>query len=429
MSLLHLPILADYLLPKGASNLAEDFDRTWLLVLTVTGIFFCIVVGAMTYFVIRYRRRGPNDVTSKVTHNTPLEIVWTGIPLALVLLFFYLGFRGFLNYDTPRSDCVVIDVTAQKWFFTFTYPNGAQDGNLYLLYGQPVRLNLHSLDVLHGIQIPNFRVQRNLVPGRQTYMWFIPTELTPKVIKTDLKTGESNLIASEGWPIRCTQYCGDGHSRMFAQAFVLDKADYEAKMRELANPFKKKEGDKNVFVPFETLGKSLVNQLGCGSCHSIDGTAAAGPTWKGLWKRDHEFSYVNEPGYTLKAGDSDEKWEAYLRESMVNPDAKLVRLNGVNYHGMTSYAAQLSGSVANDEKQRAIVAYIKSLGNTGWKPDVTPQRNPDLFDADHPKLLDAQGVGVHPESVAGVEARKKLGTMPGAAGTQSMPATGSRPGN
>jgi cytochrome c oxidase subunit II len=420
MSFSQLSSLADYMLPKGASNLAEDVDRTWLIVLFVTGIFFCIVVGAMTLFVIRYRRRGPKDPTSKVTHNTGLEIVWTGIPLAIVIAFFYLGFRGFLNYDTPRSDSVIIDVTARQWSFSFAYPNGAEDGNLYLLLNQPVRLNLHSEDVVHGFQIPNFRVQRNVVPGRLTYVWFIPTQKTPQVVQTDPKTGQSKLVQGDGWLIHCTEYCGDGHSRMFARVFVLDQEEYEQKMRELANPFVKEQDGKKVFIPYVDLGKTLFSQRNCNSCHSVDGSTGAAPTWKGLWKRDHEFYYVNEPGYTLKASDSDDKWEAYLRESIVNPDAKLVRFNGIDYRGMSSFAAELSGSAANDEKRRALIAYIKSLGNTGWKPEVNPKDNPDLFDVARTKLVDAQGVGVHPESVAGLEARKKLGP-------ESQPTSASQP--
>jgi len=405
---MQLPILADYMLPRGASNLAHDFDRAWLLVLCITGFFFCIVVSVMTFFVIRYRRRTPHDITSKITHNTPLEILWTGIPLALVLAFFYIGFKGFLNYDTPQSDCVVIDLEARQWQFTFTYPNGAQDGNLYLVKDQPVRLNMHSLDVLHAIYLPNFRTQRNIIPGRQTFVWFIPNELTPRIVKTDPATGKSALVSDEGWPLLCTQYCGDGHSRMFARVYVLTPEDYDAKMKELGNPFKIKQDGKTVFVPYVALGQKLYSQIGCSSCHSTNGTVGTGPTWQGLWKRDHEFSYSNVPGYTLKASDPDDKWEAYLTESILDPDAKLVRLNGVNYHGMSSFASQLSGNPTNDEKRRALIDYIKSLGTTGWKPDITPAQNPDLFDADNPKLLDAQGVGLHPESLAGIEARKKL---------------------
>src|SRR3954466_9568517 len=98
-----------FFLPKGASNLAADVDWAWNIILWVTGLFFCIVVGSMTFFVIRYRRRNPNDgATSEVTHNTPLEIAWTFIPLVLVVMFFYVGFKGFMNYDNPIAGCTQV---------------------------------------------------------------------------------------------------------------------------------------------------------------------------------------------------------------------------------------------------------------------------------------------------------------------------------
>jgi cytochrome c oxidase subunit II len=391
MNLLHVHVLADYLLPRGASNLAGEVNRTWAFLLLVTGFFFCLVVGLMVYFVIRYRRRTPNDATSQVTHNTPLEIAWTGIPLILVLAFFYVGFKGFVNYDTPRSDCVIVDVVGQKWFFTFTYPNGASAPDLYVVKDQPVRLNMHSIDVLHGLYLPNLGTQRNLVPFRQTTIWFIPTVFSDR----------------EGYPIYCTQYCGDGHSRMTARLYVLDQEKYDQKMRELANPFKKKDGNKNTWVPYWEVGEKLRGELGCASCHSVDGSPGTGPTWKGLWKRDHEFAYI-QPGsvdveaggrYELKAANSDEKWVRYLIESMTDPDAKLVRFEGKDYHGMTTFAAQLSGSETNVEKSRALAEYIKSLNPAYGRPDPSG----DAYDADkHPEH--------HPESLG---ARRAAGSQPG----------------
>jgi cytochrome c oxidase subunit 2 len=417
MNLLHLHMLAaewNWMLPKGASNLSEDVDFAWKLILLVTGFFFCVVVGSMTYFVIRYRRKTPNDVTSNITHNTPLEVVWTAVPLVLVVAFFYVGFKGFLNYDTPKSDCVVIDVEASKWKFSFTYPNGAQATNeLYLQEGQDVRLNLHSIDVLHALYLPEFRTQRNLIPGRQTTIWFRPTELTPTKIQTDPKTGKTSEVQGDGWNFFCTQYCGDGHSRMFGHVYVLKPAAYEEKMKELANPFKKKlPSGKSVFVPYVTLGKDLYKQIGCASCHSDTGAVGTGPTWQGLWKRDHEFSFTTLPGYTLKASDDDAKWEEYLKTSILEPDHDLVRFNGVNYHGMSSFASQLSGTPSNDEKRRAIIDYIKSIGNMGWKPDISPETNPEWYDADSSPLKDKDGIPVHPESELGEKLRKAL-TQPG----------------
>jgi cytochrome c oxidase subunit 2 len=373
-------------LPPQASNLAKDVDWAWNIILMTTTIFFLIVVFAMTFFVIRYRRRSHADETSTITHNTPLEIVWTIIPLLLVIGFFFVGFKGYINFDNPRSDAVVIDVEARKWGFTFTYPNGAVSDALYVQKDVPVRLNLHSIDVLHALYIPAFRIQRNLIPYRQTALWFVPTTYSPQPTKAD----------PGGFTAFCTQYCGDGHSKMYTRVFVLDKATFDERMKELANPFKEKQGDKNVFVQYKDLGNKLYHQMGCATCHTLDGKPATGPTWQGLWKRDHAFSATTPPGYTLSAGDDDAKWEEYLSESITNPGAKIV----ANYpNGMPSFAAQLSGGTPdatgfrpNEEKRRALVEFIKSL-NPSYKPVASREANPELFDADKPNA-------VHPESLA-----------------------------
>src|ERR1051325_6135610 len=102
-----------FFLPPPASNLAEGADWAWNFILGLTTFFFVVVVGAMTFFIFKYRRRAYNEVTSTITHNTPLEIMWTGIPLILVMVIFYIGFKGFLRYDTPQTDCVPVEVTAQ----------------------------------------------------------------------------------------------------------------------------------------------------------------------------------------------------------------------------------------------------------------------------------------------------------------------------
>jgi cytochrome c oxidase subunit 2 len=387
-----LPLLAEtsstFLLPRQASNLAVDVDWAWNIILWVTGFFFCVVVFAMTFFVIKYRRRTPNDATSEITHNTPLEVVWTVIPLILVMGFFFVGFKGFINYDTPASQSTVIDVEARKWAFTFTYPNGAVSDALYVEVNKPVRLNLHSVDVLHALYLPAFRVQRNLIPYRQTSLWFIPTEESPRPTKSD----------AGGFPIFCTQYCGDNHSKMFTRVHVLAKADFDAKMKELANPFKKKDENGNdVYVPYTELGGKLWSQMGCNSCHTVDGKNGIGPTWKDLWKRDHTFASSDIPGYTLTAADPDQKWEEYLTESILNPGAKVV----ASYQNqMPSFAAQLSGSPSNDEKRRAIIEYIKSIGNQPYKPAVDPAADKALFDAtknpNHPESLAARAAQTQP---------------------------------
>ena len=89
-------ILADggatFWLPRNASNLAGNVDIAFNLLLYICTFFFMVIVGAMTFFIIKYRRKTANDETPLITHNTPLEILWTGIPLVLVVVFFASGF-------------------------------------------------------------------------------------------------------------------------------------------------------------------------------------------------------------------------------------------------------------------------------------------------------------------------------------------------
>jgi cytochrome c oxidase subunit 2 len=379
-----------FFLPPSASNIAHNFDTAWNWILGISTFFFCIVLGAMTYFVIKYRRRSHDQQSSTVTHNTPLEIIWTGVPLMIVLTCFFVGFKGYLNYDTPASNATPIDVSAWQWNFSFTYPNGAQDSNLHLLKGVPYVLNITSKDVLHAVYIPAFRTQRNAVPGRTTQIWFIPDEASPMPLGNN----------PGGFDLFCTQYCGQSHSTMGARVYVYNtKEEYEKKMTELANPFKETKGEEARWLPYRDVGEKFYLTY-CAQCHSTPDPknpsalrgGAVGPSWKGLYKNPEgvQFAASNEPGFTLSGSDSDQKWEDYIKDSILNPEHKIVKGFG---NQMPSFAGQFAGSPIKDEKRRAIIEFIKSIGSQQpYTPAADPKKNPELFDAKtHP---------VHPESLA-----------------------------
>jgi cytochrome c oxidase subunit II len=377
-----------FFLPAPSSNIAHGVDWAWNFVLGITGFFFVLVVGAMIFFIIRYRRRGPNELTSAITHNTPLEIMWTGIPTILVFVIFYIGFKGFIFYDTPQTNCRPVEVVASQWSFNFKYPNGSEDKNLYLEKDVPVVLNITSNDVLHAVYIPAFRTQRNAIMGRITQIWFIPEVLSPVPVGND----------PGGFDLFCTQYCGLKHSEMGARVHVLDTEHYNKKMTELANPFKLTDPvtGKGQWIPYVEVGKKFYNQYSCSQCHTIDGSKNTGPTWKGLWKSNVTFSESNVPGFTLSPSDSDEKWEAYIHESVLIPSAKIVK----DFQNQMPPQPQFAGDEANPaglEKLRAVIEYMKSVGALPYKPRVNPKDNPELFVADekHPN---------HPESLAAEKA-------------------------
>ena len=272
----------------------------------MTGFFFCLVVGLMVFFVIRFRRRTPNDATSQVTHNTPLEIVWTASRWLLVIAFFYLGFKGFVNYDTPRSDCAVWTWGPRNGRLPSHIPTGHPRGISIVVKDQPVRLNMHSIDVLHGLYLPNLGTQRNLVP-RQTYLWFIPTVYTRtrQKVRRIRPRARRNWCGSEGYPIYCTQYCGNGHSRMTARLYVLTRRN-SSEDGELANPFDKEEGRREEhWVPYWEVGE-VVRRTGLQVVPfggRTDSNPARGRRGRVCGSGPHEFAYI-QPGSGSKRRDT-----------------------------------------------------------------------------------------------------------------------------
>ncbi|MEI8195758.1 MAG: cytochrome c oxidase subunit II transmembrane domain-containing protein [Phycisphaerae bacterium] len=360
-----LDLLAQsFWLPAAGSKAASNYHFIFNLILYVTSFFFLLVVGLMLLFVIKYRRRtvGGDKQQKVATHNTPLEITWTGIPLIIVIVFFFLGFKGFMDLDQPPSDAIVIDVTGSKWAFLFTYPNGAQSKDLYIPLNKSVVLNMTATDVLHSLYIPAFGVQKNLIPQQTTQMWFQATTLT-----------------TDDRPITlfCTQYCGQGHSQMGSGnpditkasfCYVKTESDWKAKLDELGNIFVDSSTKKP--LPLRVVGEKLYRNIGCASCHSTDGSEGQGPTYKGLYKCDVEyFTSEGQPGI-LRKTDSDKLWDDYLRESVVYAGKKIVK---GRQNVMPPYESQFTGSAIKERKLEAIIEYIKSLG-----PDYKPLPDPTV---------------------------------------------------
>jgi len=342
-------------LPVSGSTGAEKHDAVFYPILYVTTFFFLVVVGLMLTFIVKYRRRKGVAHGTGPTHNTILEVAWTGIPLLLVMVFFVLGFKGFLDIDQAPSGAVVIEVTAKQWTFSFKYPNGATDNNLYLELGRPVRLVMHSDDVTHALYVPAFRVQRNIVPGRVTEVWFAPT-----------------LVGK--FDVFCTQYCGNGHSQMGSGSpdpdqasfvYVKDSASYNKTMMDLADPFH--DPKTKALLPLRIVGEKLYKTSGCAQCHSVDGSPGTGPTWQGLYKSDVSFVSSKTAGFKLSGGDSDALWDEYLNRSITDPGADVV----AGFQNVMPTQAGLMGSPSADKKRAAIIEYIKSLDNHG--PDGKPR--------------------------------------------------------
>ncbi|MGQ9916483.1 MAG: cytochrome c oxidase subunit II [Bryobacteraceae bacterium] len=279
----------DFLLPQGASTHVGEMDGLFMFITLLTIFFFFFNGGLILYAVRRWRRRSDKEVTPHITHDTRLELVWSLIPFAVVMLIFLWGFKGYVKAWVAPNEAMEIIVTGKKWVWEFEYPDGTRTLNdLHVPVDRPVKLVLTSEDVIHSFFIPEFRLKRDAIPGRYTELWFTATK--PGI-----------------YQVFCTEYCGKGHSDMLARIFVDSPEQYETFLRE---------GDEQTRkMPLKELGRLVWENKGCATCHSIDGTRGQGPSWKGIWNQMHR-----EAGGKEHLVDAD-----YIRQSILMPQAVVVQ--------------------------------------------------------------------------------------------------------
>ncbi|WP_440999518.1 cytochrome c oxidase subunit II [Fodinibius sp. SL11] len=312
--------IKDFLLPPAKSTLAEQTDSLFWFVHGSSLILTIGLIAVIVYFVYKYRRKSKDETTPLITHNNALEVTWSVIPLILVLIVFGWGYQVFMNQTVVPDDAYEVNVTAQKWIWQFKYENGAQStGKLHVPAGRPIKLIMSSNDVIHSFFVPDYRLKQDVVPGRYTEMWFNAPE-----------PGTSIIF--------CTEYCGDGHSDMLGEVVVHEEKEFKNWLAENAGG-----GSKPEDLAPEEWGEQLAQEWACTTCHSTDGSQMTGPTWQGKFGNEENLA----DGSTVTID------ENYLRESILEPNAKIVEgFPAV----MNTYQGQL-----NDEQINAIIEYIKTL--------------------------------------------------------------------
>ena len=301
------------LFPEQASTFAEDVDRLYGFLVGVSGFFTALIVVLIVTFAIKYRRSRGYQPQQSHTAMT-LEVVWTVIPLILVMIMFVWGARLFLAQTVPPQGAQDIYVVGRQWMWNVQHPNGRREINeLHVPVGRAVKLTLASQDVIHSFFIPAFRIKQDAVPGQYRTMWFEAT-----------KPGEYHLF--------CAEYCGTNHSRMIGRIVVMEDIDYQQWLGGYSEETPAEEGS-NLFVQFD-----------CVSCHG-SGVRQRGPSLGNIFGKQEPL----ENGQTVLVD------ESYIRESIIDPRAKIVRgFSPV----MPSFRGQLT-----EEQILALITYIKSLSS------------------------------------------------------------------
>jgi cytochrome c oxidase subunit II len=301
------------LYPEQASNFAPQVDGLMLFITLICLFFGVAITGAIVTFFFKFHRKQPNAVGVPILGDMRLETAWLVIPLLLAMAMFGWGAAVYVDYRHAPQDTLDIYVIGKQWMWKAQQPSGLREINeLHVPVGRNVRLIMASEDVIHDFFVPAFRVKMDVVPGHYNTMWFRPT-----------KPGRYHFF--------CSQYCGTNHALMGGWVTVMEPSEYAAWL----------SGSSGQGGPI-VAGEKLFVERACSTCHFPDGTGRA-PSLNGLYG-----SKVSLADGSMVVAD-----DAYIRESILQPNAKIV----ARYQPlMPTYQGQLT-----EEQILALIAYIKSL--------------------------------------------------------------------
>lgn len=307
--------MASTFMPVQATAIAERVDSLYAFLLIASFIACVLVIGGFIAFAIKYRRKSENDKTAYITHNNMLEFTWSFVPFVIFMAVFAWGWIVYHDMRKMPTSGLELAVEGQKWDWSFIYKNGRRvSGEFTVPVNTPVKLIMTSKDVLHSLYIPAFRIKQDVVPGRYTALWFQAT-----------KEGSFQIF--------CAEYCGDQHSAMLAKVHVVSRDKFDS---WLANdPYKG--------LTQAQVGEKIFNSR-CLACHTTTANKGIGPGFKGLWMKEE----IMADGSKVAVD------ENYIRESILNPQAKIVQ--GFPAGVMPSFAGQLS-----EEELMGVIEFMKSL--------------------------------------------------------------------
>ena len=305
------------LIPEQASTVAGQVDALFLFLVAFSVFFSGLIFLLVLVFAIKYRRRSEAERPKAIHGSLLLEALWTVVPLGIALVIFVWGAYLYFVISRPPAAAMEVYVVGKQWMWKLQHPTGQREINeLHVPIHRPVKLTMTSEDVIHSFYVPAFRVKADVVPGKYTSAWFEAT-----------KTGEYHLF--------CAEYCGTSHAVMGGRIVVMEPAEYE---RWLAGGV----GEESL----PAAGEKLFGRLGCNTCHRSDGSGR-GPSLVGKFGRTEK----------LTSGEAIAVDESYLRESILNPQAKITA-------GYPPIMPTFKGLVTEDQLVQ-LLAYVKSLKTDG----------------------------------------------------------------
>ena len=307
------------LFPEQASTSAARGDHLYFFLLATSGLMAVLIFLTIAWFAVKYRRRSEKERAEAIVGSVPLELLWTLTPLVVFMGMFVWGARLYFSDSRPPPGAEEVWVVGKQWMWKIQHVDGQREINeLHVPVGKPIQLTMTSEDVIHSFYVPAFRIKHDVLPGRYARLWFQAT-----------KTGTYHLF--------CSEYCGTKHSGMIGSVVVMQPLEYERWLSGASDD------------PPAVAGERLFVRLGCSACHPVSPASlpitsiARGPALQGLVGRKVQ----------LQGGQSVTADEDYIRESILDPNAKVVA-------GYQPVMPTFKGLVT-EEGLMQLVAYLKSL--------------------------------------------------------------------
>ena len=356
-------VVFNFMSPWGFTDIASNWiliDITVFITFWLCGIAFVILGLYMAWWVWRYEYK-PGHLAEYEPENPRLESILTILTTIGVVVMLAPGLVAWDDYVNVPPDATELEVNSEQWRWSYRLPG--EDGvfgqahNKYISFENPigileddpeteeiefdpygeddiiilsstikvpldrkVKVLLRSKDVLHDFWVPEIRAKMDSVPGMVTYFWFQPT-----------RVGEFEVL--------CAELCGRSHHSMRGELHVVELAEYQDWLGAQVTWAEMKAGAKPL-DPQALKGRNVAEANGCFACHSLDGSAAVGPSWLEMWGRT----------VTLTDGSSVTVDEEYVRESIIDPTAKLVE----------GFSPTMVPYTLPDDEMDALVEYLKS---------------------------------------------------------------------
>ena len=298
--------------PEQASSFARDVDALFFFVISVSAFFALLVATLVVVFAVKYHRRHAGEVGARIEGNLALELLWTVIPALITMVMFGWGASVYYHLRRPPDEAMHIYAVGKQWMWKFQHLEGQREINeLHVPVGRPIKITVTAEDVLHSLYFPAFRTKIDAIPGRYTQLWFEPT-----------KPGIYHIF--------CAEYCGTNHSGMIGWVTVMEPPAYQAWLAGSG------EGS------LSQRGAALFQQLACNSCH-LDTGQGRGPSLKDIFGKQVELA----DGRRVLVD------ETYLRESILNSQAKIVK-------GFQPLMPTFQGLIS-EEGLLALIEYVRSM--------------------------------------------------------------------